>query len=297
MSAISPTSRARLSSGSQVAGGFSIPRGSRVSRGSRADVLGVACSLACAVHCAATPVLLSVLPGLASLRWLADPLFHQAVAVVCAVLVARAMLPGWRVHRKRSVAVLAISGVSALFAAAFVLPSPCCEHYVLSPNVTQTVITSDLRSESLRSQFLQSGALASVDSQPWGTLRFVSTQSAFKMVSNQSSNEPMRDAVEPMTADPFGRSARRNGERIVEAGFGSQGVSTSQPVSTWSRPLLTQADLLATVGPQAAQGLLTAQTYLSPLGGVLLLVAHLLNMRLRCCGVTACLARKPIAAE
>ena len=96
---------------------------------SQADVFGVVCSVGCAIHCAATPILLSALPSISSLQWLADPLFHRVVAVVCAVLVVRAILPGWRLHRSRSVALFAISGISLLFAAAFILPDRCCDQH------------------------------------------------------------------------------------------------------------------------------------------------------------------------
>ncbi len=65
------------------------------------DWLGVACSVGCAIHCAAMPVLLSILPSLTAVRWMADPLFHQVVAVLCAAIVALAILPAWRKHRSQ----------------------------------------------------------------------------------------------------------------------------------------------------------------------------------------------------
>jgi hypothetical protein len=72
------------------------------------------------------PILLSILPSVSSVKWLADPLFHQVVAGICGVIVIRAIVPGFRIHRDWRVAALASSGVALLLIAAFVLPDECC---------------------------------------------------------------------------------------------------------------------------------------------------------------------------
>ena len=90
------------------------------------DVAGIACSAGCAAHCAVIPVLASLAPTI-GLGWLAGSLVHQLVALICCFLVARAILPAWRHHRDRLVAVFAVTGLSLILVAAFVLPDPCCE--------------------------------------------------------------------------------------------------------------------------------------------------------------------------
>ncbi len=91
----------------------------------RDDLLGVACSLGCAIHCAAMPVLASFLPVFTSNTLLSDPLLHQVLALVCTVLVARSIVAGYLSHRKRSVAAAATVGVTLLLVTAFVLPHYC----------------------------------------------------------------------------------------------------------------------------------------------------------------------------
>lgn len=92
----------------------------------RTDVAGIACSVGCAIHCAAVPVLASMAPTLGT-GWMAGSIVHQFVALICCVLVVRAILPAWRQHRDNLVAVFAGLGLMLVLLAAFVLPDPCCE--------------------------------------------------------------------------------------------------------------------------------------------------------------------------
>lgn len=92
----------------------------------QADLLGIACSAGCAVHCAAMPLIASAAPAI-GLSWLAGSLFHQIVAGLCCYFVIKAIVPRWRSHRNRAVALCAGFGLSLLVLAAFVLPDPCCE--------------------------------------------------------------------------------------------------------------------------------------------------------------------------
>ncbi len=72
------------------------------------------------------PVVVALAPAV-GLSWLAGSLVHQAVAILCCLMVAKAILPAWRRHRDRWVLACAAAGVGLLIAAAFVLPDPCCE--------------------------------------------------------------------------------------------------------------------------------------------------------------------------
>lgn len=211
----------------------------------RLDWFGVLCSFGCAVHCAAMPVLVATLPSLTSLRWLADPLFHQAVAVLCAVLVSRAIVPGYRKHRDSRVVTLAGLGLSLLFVAAFILPDACCLNASSLPT----------GSESLSAKTLgQSGRIRLVS--------VTSSSSPAKLAGLQDNSTSGDIALGEMVNCPH--------------------------TATLSRPLLTAWELEGQLGPTTAQALIQAQPFLSPIGGLFLIFAHVMNIRLRCCRRAPC---------
>ncbi len=92
------------------------------------DTLGIAASVACAVHCAATPILIAFLPALAFTEWMANPRFHQIAAVVCVGMVALAIWPAFMRFRDYRVLSLSSAGLGLIIAAAFFLPDECCSH-------------------------------------------------------------------------------------------------------------------------------------------------------------------------
>ena len=96
------------------------------SRSRLCDCVGVVCSCACAVHCAAMPFVIGWLPAL-GLTWLADEGFHQWMVAICFLLAVVAVLPGYRRHRKLLVPLLALAGVSVLATGAFAVPDDCCQ--------------------------------------------------------------------------------------------------------------------------------------------------------------------------
>ncbi len=89
------------------------------------DKLGIAASGLCAVHCAAMPILLSTLPSLSLTGWMASPLFHQLVALLCLLLVLMAIVPSVRRTGDWGLAGIALTGVALLLLSAFVLPDGC----------------------------------------------------------------------------------------------------------------------------------------------------------------------------
>ncbi len=181
---------------------------------SSADWAGALCSAACAVHCAATPILLAMLPSVSSVRWLADPLFHQIVAVVCALLMWRAIMPGYRIYNDWQVLAYAGGGIGLLLAAAFVLPDTCCEAS---------------RHLALHTSGTNSGG-----------------QTLFAGLGSSDPNA---------------------------IGLLWHGVSI--PIG---RPLFSPDVLANGLGHYPASILACVHPYLSPLGGFLLIVAHLLNI-------------------
>ena len=90
------------------------------------DSVGIAASVLCAIHCAATPVLLAVLPNLSLTGWMASPWFHQAAAFVCVALVATSIWPAYKKHRDGRVLGLSSAGLALIFGSAFVFPADCC---------------------------------------------------------------------------------------------------------------------------------------------------------------------------
>lgn len=186
----------------------------RVSSGRRMDFLGVLCSVGCAIHCAATPVLLSIVPSLTSVRFLADPLFHQLSALLCGFLVWRAIVPGWKIHRQSVVLDFAGAGIALLLIAAFVLPDRCGSHALVAE----------------------------------GPVRLVAA----------STNAGLE--------------------------FCEENRSTMAIGQTW----FSEHSLASLVGSEFAGQAIVAQPFLSPLGGLLLIIAHVLNIRLSCCKRDRC---------
>jgi hypothetical protein len=211
----------------------------------RLDWMGVLCSFGCAIHCAAMPVLFATLPSLTSLRWLGDPLFHQMVAVSCGILVARAIVPGYRGHRDSRVVTLAGIGLGMLFIAAFILPDTCCSDLVESNTVSPNAYRSH--------------KIVLVSSNGATNEKALSKLGSF----NQLDKPPIKHS------------------EVCESGNCSHAAKLS-------RTLLTGVELEEQLGKTYARTLIQAQPYLSPIGGMFLIVAHILNIRLRCCRRSAC---------
>ncbi len=73
------------------------------------------------------PVLIAVAPSVAVVGWMADPLFHQILAIVCVAMVVRGVAPGLRQHGSPTVFNAASVGVALILIAAFVIPDQCCD--------------------------------------------------------------------------------------------------------------------------------------------------------------------------
>ena len=89
------------------------------------DWLGIAASIACAIHCAAMPFVVMLLPAL-GLSFLADESFHRVMVVVCSLLAGAAFLPGFKRHRRWMPIGVAAIGLSLIATAAFGFEDTCC---------------------------------------------------------------------------------------------------------------------------------------------------------------------------
>ena len=79
------------------------------------DTLGQVLSAVCAVHCAATPLVLVIAPAAGSVLGGVHPVLFLFVLAVA----LWALIPGYRCHRRAQVLVLAAAGITLLGTAAF----------------------------------------------------------------------------------------------------------------------------------------------------------------------------------
>lgn len=89
------------------------------------DLLGITASVACAIHCAAMPFVIGFLP-LLGLSFLADPAFHKWMVGVCLLFALLAFVPGWKKHRQMRPAMIGMAGLFLISLAAFAGPEDCC---------------------------------------------------------------------------------------------------------------------------------------------------------------------------
>lgn len=78
-----------------------------------ADRIGAIASFLCAIHCAALPFLLALLPVL-GLEFLADHRFERGFVLFACVLASLSLVRGYRRHRRPLSLALALPGVALL---------------------------------------------------------------------------------------------------------------------------------------------------------------------------------------
>jgi len=81
-----------------------------------ADRIGVVASILCAIHCAATPVLLLFAPAFGEI-W-AHPASHWIVALLVVPLAMAMAIRGFRLHRQRWIVATGLLGVVLIIAGA-----------------------------------------------------------------------------------------------------------------------------------------------------------------------------------
>ena len=99
-------------------------------RGAWRDWLGIAASVACAIHCAVMPFVIGILPML-GLQFLSNESFHATMAILCFMIAISAFLPGWRQHRRLIPSAVAAAGITLISFAAFAMED-CCASCVAS---------------------------------------------------------------------------------------------------------------------------------------------------------------------
>lgn len=89
------------------------------------DMLGIAASIGCAIHCAAMPFVIAYLPAL-GLSFLADAAFHKWMALICFLIALAAFLPGLVKHGNWVPVGVGSVGLVLITFAAFGLAGECC---------------------------------------------------------------------------------------------------------------------------------------------------------------------------
>jgi len=197
------------------------------------DRLGIFASAACAVHCAATPILLAVLPALKFTQWMASPLFHQVAAAFCCGIVAISIWPAFLRFRDYRVLWLSSLGLGLILSAAFVVPDHCCSHALEG--------TSPV---ALASQ--------SVDT---------ATGCSDNCCSNESNLLASQTHLHAHDHDHGHSDHSHHDHGHHDQVAGGQGESNSMQLA----------------------GIGAVQPWMTPLGGLLLIAAHGLNLRRRKC--------------
>ncbi len=88
------------------------------SREEKADRIGVIASVLCAIHCAATPILLIFAPAFGQI-W-SHPASHWIVALFVVPLALVMVLRGFRVHRKRWIVATGLLGMALIIVGAII---------------------------------------------------------------------------------------------------------------------------------------------------------------------------------
>lgn len=217
-----------------------------------ADSAGMIASIACAIHCAAMPMVIGYLP-LLGLNWLADESFHQIMAVVCFGLAALAFVPGWRRHGSLIPVATGIAGVSLLSLAAFGLEGSCCpscDAVAAEAAATETIVPETVATEAIaRENIVTETAVTDASD-------------AEDMIVEVTKDDLVESGrVEPVCEDANCQLCAREGDgQAVEA-------EPTSTLASWVVPLMT------------------------PFGGVLLVLGHLVNHRqsCKCQGEECCL--------
>lgn len=253
----------------------------------RADWFAIACSVGCAIHCAATPILLAFLPTLTSVRWLADPLFHQSIAVVCGILVVLAIWPGYRDHGSRPMVAAALIGLGLLFVAAFVLPDRCCSVHETSPELKSTALIAPSADTETTSDRL-SATTSRVDSSVSQHLNVPTKLVSTVLLSNSSDISHESTPKESAPSCECCHDHEDGDTSPPSTGNVCCSTSNSCHHATVGKVLFEEAELEQALGPKIGATVVSSQPFLSPIGGVFLVLAHLLNIRGRSCRKRCC---------
>ncbi len=251
------------------------------------DCVGVVCSSACAINCAAIPFLIGWLPAL-GLSWLADEGFHQWMVGICFLMAVAAVIPGYRRHRRKLVPLLAIAGVSVLATGAFAVTDDCCQQGVAALDASADAVRDECCAAPQESNTPARNNTPDCCKHGEHQANQVTsaTLASVMTLPNPSETTPSETTAE--SARPACCTDQPGCEDEVPQ---ADGTSTALASAALSDVMQEQVNV-ATAGvaisglpdndaSQANGWLDWLASLLTPLGGCLLVAAHLMNRR--CC--------------
>lgn len=261
------------------------------------DWLGVAASVLCAIHCAAMPFVVGFLP-LLGLSFLAEPSFHKWMVGVCLALALLAFVPGWRRHHRLAPTLIGLSGLGLISFAAFAGPEDCCP----TPCATTTevnMMTVDPSGES-------SCVAACCDSEPPAPMSIVAAETTSMSDIEETDQTCVatccstNDDGATLIAETTPTIASVEPDTTCVAACCATEETTSSSAEAAGPTLATMSEEAACGAeccPDTDPSLVTADSgsfmslfwlLMTPVGGVILVTAHLTNHRLDCRCKAAC---------
>ncbi len=228
------------------------------------DSFGLIASVGCAIHCAAIPVLLGLLPTW-GLSWIADPIFHQAMFVICFAFAVIAFLPGLRKHGKFHPLTMGCCGLVLIGAAAFWGEQYCCDSATDSlsnpPSIharSSLVLSPERELPAPGDSNARLPIETSIVKMP--CLCSVAKECGDTTVQCQHESKFIRVAVATAVVPAIAGIENESSSMVSDRGTGSQ-------MSSWFILMIKM---------------------LTPAGGIVLVMAHLFNQRLSCCRSSSC---------
>ena len=277
-----------------------------VSRGTNfRDGLGVAASVLCAIHCAAMPFVIGFLP-LLGLSFLADPAFHKWMVAICLGLALLAFVPGWRRHRQWTPAIIGIAGLSLISFAAFAGPEDCCAGAcTTTPGSTQNVAMTVHGPEAAACTATCCDAAAGEERNDSDTPMVAAvaccsekTPAAEETCSASCcGDEPSESASDEMTVLVASSTVEEEEEACTKSCCSDASETDTVIVASFVEPVVEgdgactaaccpeSEDALPVVtagigGFADSEFMRLAWLWMTPIGGVILVIAHLTNHRL-----------------
>ena len=224
------------------------------------DWVGIVASIGCAIHCAAMPFVIAYLPAL-GLSFLADEGFHQWMALACFLIAIVAFIPGLKKHGSWIPISIATVGLGLITFAAMGWAGDCC------PSCEEK----------------KSGAVAATESGCEECDDCASSQAAGNQLALSSTTAAPEAGCE-QCEDCASSDAFKN-DLAVSAPDCEHCEDCATSEATLSGQSLAQGSGIGIDAEEEAALLLLLAPWITPIGGLLLVSAHLCNRRFGClCG-------------
>jgi hypothetical protein len=273
------------------------------------DRLGIFASVACAIHCAATPILLAALPTLKLTEWMASPQFHQWAAAICSGIVAMAIWPAFLRYRDYRILAFSTTGLGLILSAAFLLPDKCCS--VDLPNQTgdlpnqagdsKLVLAPATESQNHLVAYESQGTCGDGDGACCSTCQSTSVPTVATDEGNPrvsvSELKPLLTTVSAShTLTASNDHSRHDHASHDHASHDHAGHDHAGHDHAGHAHAASGEESNSQMAMVVA-GLSPIQPWLTPIGGLLLIVAHGLNLRRRKDACIACCEPNPPSSD